>query len=650
MPQRIKDRLFKQERQNFVGRSHELATLLAALDDEGPLVTFVHGLGGMGKTSLLNALVESAWSSGAVVIPLDCRAIQPTQRELLDAVQSRVGQTIDSLDTLAAVLSQLGGPVILTFDTYEVFRLLDTWLRQVFVPSLPDNVRVFFFGREAPVAAWITTPGWQGLFRNLPLGPLDRQSAAELLTQAGVAAENIERINHFAGGHPLALKLAAAALAEQPDLPLEEIEARRVVEELARLYLQDVRDPVTRQVLEAASVLRRATRSLLGAMLPDLDAQEAYDRLSTLPFVDSGPDGLIVHDSVRQAIESLLHASDPNQYRAYRRAGWRQLQDEMKTAGQAHLWRYTADTIYLLEQPVIRDAFFPPEAHLYAIEQAQPQDGAALQAITLRHDGPESTAEVMALWQALPETFYAVRDPNGQVVGYYTLLNPIHVPPRLLRQDALLWRWWQHMQKDPVPQGQSVLFSRRVLDADVGEGLSGVQAACWLDIKRAYLATPQLRRIYFPTRNTELQQSIVGQLGFRLLPDLHVEFDGIGYDTFMNDFGPELVSGWLAGLVEAQYGAKPLESRLDIEGRELIVDGQTVGLSPLEFGVMHCLWQRTGKAVSRVDLLEEVWGYEYDGGGSNVVDAVIRSLRKKLDQHATAIETVTGLGYRFRGF
>lgn len=75
-----------------------------------------------------------------------------------------------------------------------------------------------------------------------------------------------------------------------------------------------------------------------------------------------------------------------------------------------------------------------------------------------------------------------------------------------------------------------------------------------------------------------------------------------------------------------------------------------MGLSTLKFGVMRCLWQRTGKAVSRVDLLEEVWGYEYDGGGSNVMDSVIRFLRKKLNHHAAAIETVIGLGYRFRGF
>jgi hypothetical protein len=47
MPQRIKDRLFKQERQNFVGRTGEIATLLKALADKGLLVTFGHGLRGI---------------------------------------------------------------------------------------------------------------------------------------------------------------------------------------------------------------------------------------------------------------------------------------------------------------------------------------------------------------------------------------------------------------------------------------------------------------------------------------------------------------------------------------------------------------------------------------------------------------------------
>jgi DNA-binding response OmpR family regulator len=107
------------------------------------------------------------------------------------------------------------------------------------------------------------------------------------------------------------------------------------------------------------------------------------------------------------------------------------------------------------------------------------------------------------------------------------------------------------------------------------------------------------------------------------------------------------VDGWLANLVAAELGVEERDEILDVEARELIVDGQRVGLTPLEFAVMNYLYQREGKAVTRVSLLADVWGYNYEGG-SNVVDVVVRSLRKKLGERASMIETVTGVGYRFR--
>jgi DNA-binding response OmpR family regulator len=45
--------------------------------------------------------------------------------------------------------------------------------------------------------------------------------------------------------------------------------------------------------------------------------------------------------------------------------------------------------------------------------------------------------------------------------------------------------------------------------------------------------------------------------------------------------------------------------------------------------------------------LEQVWGHNYEGG-SNVVDAVVRGLRKKCGEHADIVETVRGVGYRLR--
>ena len=46
-------------------------------------------------------------------------------------------------------------------------------------------------------------------------------------------------------------------------------------------------------------------------------------------------------------------------------------------------------------------------------------------------------------------------------------------------------------------------------------------------------------------------------------------------------------------------------------------------------------------------LLRDVWGYDWDGG-SNVVDVVVSALRRKLGDRADTLETVRGVGYRFR--
>ena len=70
----------------------------------------------------------------------------------------------------------------------------------------------------------------------------------------------------------------------------------------------------------AAASVRRVTRSLLRAMLPDAAPDDAFERLQALPFVYSGSDGLIVHDAVRDAIAGHLRATDPTTYRELRLA------------------------------------------------------------------------------------------------------------------------------------------------------------------------------------------------------------------------------------------------------------------------------------------------------------------------------------------
>jgi DNA-binding response OmpR family regulator len=70
-----------------------------------------------------------------------------------------------------------------------------------------------------------------------------------------------------------------------------------------------------------------------------------------------------------------------------------------------------------------------------------------------------------------------------------------------------------------------------------------------------------------------------------------------------------------------------------------------VPLTKLEFDVFQYLYERPGAVVEWAALLRDVWGY--DAGGSNVIEALVKWLRRKLGDRSAAIETVRGLGYRF---
>jgi hypothetical protein len=103
--------------------------------------------------------------------------------------------------------------------------------------------------------------------------------------------------------------------------------------------------------------------------------------------------------------------------------------------------------------------------------------------------------------------------------------------------------------------------------------------------------------------------------------------------------------GWLSGLAAAELGIQQENSLLDDDSHELLLGRERVHLTPLEYGVIRHLQIRQGKAVSRGELLRDVWGTHYQGG-SNVVDSVVRGLRKKMGDHSSLVETVTGVGYR----
>ena len=252
---------------------------------------------------------------------------------------------------------------------------------------------------------------------------------------------------------------------------------------------------------------------------------------------------------------------------------------------------------------------------------------------------------MLSWWEQSPQSFVVVRDRNGRVVGFSILFEPDEVPYGAIEADPVTRSWREHLRRDPVPRGQRVLFNRRWLSEDEGERPSGVQAACWLDIKRAYMELrPELRRLYTTVCDIATYAPIITPLGFVALPDA-VQLDGVSYHTVLLDFGPSSVDGWLTKLAARELLIAE-DSILDPVERQLVVGGRRVDLTRLEFEVLDYLYQRQGKVVDRSNLLRDVWGYSHVG--SNVIDTVVRSLRKKLGERASMIETVRGRGYRLR--
>jgi hypothetical protein len=636
-----------------VGRQSELAFLGRLLSDDKPLIVGVHGIGGIGKSTLLAAFASQARARGAAVIQLDCRAIEPTEPGFLRELGAATGAELASAAEGAHYLGQLGARVILVLDTYERLRLLDTWLRQIFVPSLRDNVRIVLCGRDPLVAGWLTAPGWHGLIVTLALGTLEERDALALLDRNQISSADAWRIIRLTRGHPLALKLAMAAMSGRRMVDVEAAVLPRVVEELTRLYLADIDDPIARQALAASSVVRRTTLSLLAAMLPQVPPQDAYDHLLGLAFVETSHEGLHIHDTVQQVIAATLKSADPATHQAYRRAAWRQLRSEVRTAGARGMWRYTADMLYIIENPVTREAFFPSNMHRFAVEAARPADEARIETIVKRHEGPQGAAWLMGWWRRAPQAFRAIRDHEGMLTGLYALFDPATLDPSgAEHHDPIVGPWLTHLQRNPIGATEQVLFSLRWLSETGGEAPAPEQAAAWLDIKRSYMEMrPRLRRVYMTVVDVTTYGPIAAELGFRLLDDLTAVLDDKAYHTALLDFGPQSVDGWLTGLVAKELGLEEhgLENErlLDIEGRELVLRRKRVPLTPLEFDVMRLLTERPGTAISRTILLDTVWGVDYEGG-SNVVDAVIRLLRRKLGGMASCIETVSGVGYRFR--
>lgn len=585
MKRTIAERLTERAGRRFVGRTAELDVFAQALAaDELPfLVGFIHGPGGIGKSRLLQTLVASLDPEVRALL-LDCRDIEPTPRGFQLAAGRALGIPEDASDvpTVVGAISGGAGHAVFALDTYEVFGLLDTWLRTVFLPALPANVLTVISGRERPTAAWRTGPGWAGLVKEIPLKALGQANAMEMLRSRGLTELQAARANRSAHGHPLALELAAAALQDDPDLDLEQPARLGAADELLDAFLTRL-PPDTVTAVEAASTARRVTEPILRALLDRDGVRDAFEALRRLPFAERTGEGLLLHDVVRDTVARDLAVRDPEAHARYRRNAANFFTAQARRP-RVDLWQATADLIYLIKNPVLREACFPHGGAAYSVEPARRGDGSAIRAITERHETPQAAALLLRWWDRHPEAFSVARDTAGEVAALVHVAEFGSIDPDLLADDPVAAAWVAHLERVPAKAGDRVLGMRRWLGRDTGEDVSPAVGACWLDVKRVYMELrPTLSRLYSEIVDIQTHGPIFLPLGFAPLGD-EIELDGLVHRPVWLDFGEGSVDGWLSRLIDAEVDAEVARTDADVEAT-----GARDGLTAREIEVLRLL-------------------------------------------------------------
>ena len=127
-------------------------------------------------------------------------------------------------------------------------------------------------------------------------------------------------------------------------------------------------------------------------------------------------------------------------------------------------------------------------------------------------------------------------------------------------------------------------------------------------------------------------------------------------DVVLESAGPAEVEARLRMVAERTQSAATPEEPERVEAGDLVIDasaytarvrGRVLDLTYKEFELLRHLAQHPGRVLSRAQLLQEVWGYDYYGG-TRTVDVHVRRLRAKLgSEHDQMIGTVRNVGYRF---
>ena len=580
----MRDRLLARWNRHFVGRAAELALLESLLrSGEDGAVVFVHGPGGVGKTTLLRRLGGLADEAGRRVVRVDGHDVPPLPAAFVAALAGAAGvrgatglaeggpggitdaQGYEADVRLLRAVSNVRGLVLLV-DTTELLGPLDRWLREDLLPALGADTIAVFAGREPPTVAWRTDPGWRGLLHSVRLNNLSDQESRALLDRRGVPREAHDRVVEFTRGHPLALALVADVTEQGgDDLTVENDPA--LVRALLGVLIESVPSPRHRAALEICAQVLTTTEPLLAAVLGVDDAHDVFSWLTGLSIVESGRRGLFPHDLARDALSAELRWRHPDQHASIHQRAGAFYRDRFYAVSPSAQQQVLVDYVFLHRESSVLGPFVTSSVGsgldlrslvTVAVTPDDDTSARAARAMVAAAEGEEA-ADLLDYWLSRqPGSAVQVVGRDGDRLGLSVTLSLRDVTDEDRVRDPAVAAVATHLATlPPLGENDAALMCRFWMAKDGYQDLGPVQMFLTLHFGRTYLATRSLAQSYLYYADPQLWAGVCAYYDMQRLPAADFVVGNRRYGVYGRDWRTTPPSAWLALLGQREVAGDP---------------------------------------------------------------------------------------------
>ncbi|MGW5584984.1 hypothetical protein [Streptomyces sp. NPDC003857] len=546
----------------FVGRIAEQDFLLkcATRNSDDLTVVYLHGMGGIGKSTLLRKLAGDAMVRRGKVTEIDLAiemfAFSDFQAEVLEALAVE--------------------DAILLIDSFDRAQQWESWLRFVLRPARLGNALVVVASRVPPDVNWRTDPELSGTLKVIELKEMTDGEARTLIKENGFHHAEIRGLLDLASGHPLALVLAAEMTRRRkfgsgpvkPDAAFNGAVLDKVVGDLpSRLH---------RQALEVCALAESANEELLCYVI-DGEVDEVFSWLRRLPYVEAGEKGIRVHSLIREVVSEDLRWRDPDRFTLLHQKIHSYLLMKVRAADDPGAMDAARNLVHSCRETRTRaSAPVCQEASRFLETDYEPEDRDRIVGLVAQREGPESAAAVAYWLDRQPLDFHVYRAvDSGELVAFYGLLHLEKSDPDAVANDPVVAAIYDYVDRHGGTRDDGqILVSRFQIDLGSRVAPSGVVDTMQVRTIVEWIRSERMIWSFIAIRNPRVWSRRIASIGHPLIEEFP-NMDGAPLAIHGHDWIEEPLGDWADRSIFGKLSGK--SSRGDQGGR------RSAGMSRADF-------------------------------------------------------------------